>query len=157
MKKADMVQEINALEIKGLIFDENTEVNNSVLEGILALAKEKNTAQDQVAALSTELSLKDATIADLKAEKEEAEALVQELNATNSELTDTVARLKKAGGKPVLPTVTIDKVKHVFAIPAFQLPKCEPTTAEAVAERNNKEELAECVKRGVLVPVKKEG
>lgn len=128
MNKKELTTAINALGIKGLDFAEDTEVNNSVLEGILVLNKEK----------------------------EEAEELAEELNAQNSELTERIEKLEKSGGKPVLPEVTVNKQKYVFNVPKFRLPKSDETTAKAVAERSDKDELAECIKRGVLVPVNKE-
>lgn len=156
MNKAELVNKINALQIEGLVFEEKTEVNNPVLKAILSLATERTTALDQAATLSTELSLKASELAEAEKAKEDAEKLAEELNETVSDLTETVAKLKKAGGKPVLPEVTVGKKKYVFAIPTFQLPKQKPTTADEVVERNEKEELAECIKRGVLVPVEKE-
>lgn len=156
MNKAEMVEKINALKIEGLVFDEKTEVNNPVLKAILSLASERTAALDQAAKLSTELRLKDTALAVAEQAKVDAEKLAEELNATVSDLSETVAKLKKAGGKPVLPEVTVGKKKYVFAIPTFQLPKQKPTTADEVVERNEKEELAECIKRGVLVPVEKE-
>jgi hypothetical protein len=128
MNKKEMTQKINALKIEGLNFAEDTEVNNDVLKGILSLAQAK----------------------------EEAEGLLEELSTTNSELTEQVALLKKSGGKFVSPVVEVAGKKYTFQDPKFRLPKAEATSAEEVAARMDKVELAECIKRGVLVLVKKE-
>lgn len=122
-----MVQEINALQVKGLDFAEDTKVENSVLEGIVELAQAKA----------------------------DAEELVEGLNAEITELNAQVALLKKSGGRFVSPVVEFQKKKYVFQDPKFRLPKAEPTTADAVIERNDSAEIAECIKRGVLV--EKEG
>jgi hypothetical protein len=128
MNKKEMTQKINALKIEGLNFAEDTEVNNDVLKGILSLAQAK----------------------------EEAEGLLEELSTTNSELTEQVALLKTSGGKFVSPVVEVAGKKYTFQDPKFRLPKAEATSAEEVAARMDKVELAECIKRGVLVLVKKE-
>lgn len=126
MAKADLINDINALGMKGVNVAQDT----------------KNTVAE------LELILKGA-------QASENEELIEELNAENDRLTKEIERLKGAKG-PVLPRVTVDDQEYEFRLPKFRLPKSEVTTAQAVVDREDEEELAECIKRGVLVPLEKE-
>jgi malonyl CoA-acyl carrier protein transacylase len=149
MNKKEYTEKINALEIKGLNFPEDTEINNDVLDAILKVGNAEKAAKEKVSSLETELkTTKEALVA--------AEDVLEELTQSNSDLTEEVALLKKSGGKFISPVVEVAGKKYTFQDPKFRLPKAEATSAEEVAARMDKVELAECIKRGVLVLVKKE-
>jgi hypothetical protein len=177
MSKNVTIEKVNALEIKALTFAEDTEVNESVLKGILGLAKERDTANGAVTTANqkladeealhgttqTLLSTANSDISTLTSYLQEAkdalannetQSLLDEALEENTRLTEENERLKSGEKGAALPRVTYKKKEYVFNTPKFRLPKQEQTTAVVAAE--DESVWAECIKRGVLVLVKKE-
>jgi cell division protein FtsB len=126
MKKEDLIKEINAFGIEGVDIAEDTKQTVDELKLIHKVGSAFSTENKQLV------------------------LALEELNAENSKLTATVNRLRKGDKAAAMPEVEFKKETYIFKFPRFRLPKSEPTTADAVAQRMDEAEIKECIKRGVL-------
>ena len=146
MRKAEIIEAINAQNIKDVNIDADTEITVPVLKLVLKGAES-----------DTELAKKDETIKGLEKEVAEKDELIDDLSEEIDDLSDQVEKLKSGDKRATLPTVEFEGEEYEFRSPKFRLPKSEPTTAQAVADRGDEEEIEECIKRGALVLKEKEG
>lgn len=156
MAKIDLIKEINALELEGVRFEEDTKTTIPELKLVLKGAGSDAAISALKEQHKTELQVKDGLVSNLEKSvkteaqrADQAENLVQELNLELENKEQEIEDLKLGKKKVTLPVVEFEGKKYRFADPSFILPKLPKMTAIEAQEKPDL--FPELIKRGVLL------